>query len=837
MGPARTGSALVVGLLTVLMAGNAAADLPLARLNTLFPMGGKRGASVEITLAGADLEGAQTLIFSQPGIAATPLEGGRFKVEISADAPLGPGDLRVAGAYGISNPRTFVVDDLSEVVEAEPNNRPPEAQLVPVGSVLNGRIDARADVDYYAFEVPQGTTCVIECLAQQIDSRLSGVLTLFSPSGRRIAVSRAYEGIDPRIDFRTEEPGKYILSIADLTFDGSAEYFYRLRIHSGPVIDFAYPPAVVAGSKQRVSLYGVNLPGGKLREAVTEAVTRRILEGTSVPLESLEVDIEGPGDRPSELDPGLLLRPRQAHLDGFIWKQPVTASAQLPVFLGLLQHPILLESEPNDNESTAQVVTLPVNIIGRCDAEGDDDWYRFSLKKDEVVEIEGFAERAGFPIDLMFLLRKVLPADPTQPGVVLAEDIGEYDDSGANVGRFKCDTSSHDPLTTFRAPADGDYLLSVRDRYYPSRGGERFVYRVRIQPPSPDFRLMVSAADEVNPSSLLVRQGGAAFVNVFALRQGGFAEAIQVEVVDLPPGLTASPVMIGGSVSEAPLVFTAAADAPDFTGPITIRGVSSINGTPQTRIARSCTITWPGAGNAPMPSRLSRGFYAAVRGNAPYLLTASPDKVVLGQGSQLTLNLNLKRHWPDFTTKLDGVTAVTLPPNVDNQAVAIPDNGNEAALHLFFKREVVPGTYSFTLRGTGQVPFSKTAEGKKENVAVADPSLPITVTVVPRPVELTADPKTPTIKVGTESAIKVTVNRLNDFAGAVKLELTLPPGIAGIAADPVEVAGDQKEATLTVKVAADVPPGDKANVTVRGTAMVGTQPVTVDDVLVLKITQ
>src|SRR2546425_4832765 len=58
-------------LLTVLLGQNSLlAQLPLARLLTVFPPGGKVGSQVEVVLTGADLDEANQLHFSHTGITA-----------------------------------------------------------------------------------------------------------------------------------------------------------------------------------------------------------------------------------------------------------------------------------------------------------------------------------------------------------------------------------------------------------------------------------------------------------------------------------------------------------------------------------------------------------------------------------------------------------------------------------------------------------------------------------------------------------------------------------------------------------------------------------------------
>src|SRR5205814_10097363 len=75
----------------------------------------------------------------------------KFKVTVAADVPVGIYDARIIGQWGISNPRAFVVGDLNEVAEKEPNNDVEQAQRVEVNSTINGAIAAPTDVDFFVF--------------------------------------------------------------------------------------------------------------------------------------------------------------------------------------------------------------------------------------------------------------------------------------------------------------------------------------------------------------------------------------------------------------------------------------------------------------------------------------------------------------------------------------------------------------------------------------------------------------------------------------------------------------------------------------------------------------
>src|SRR5271169_2347904 len=130
----------------LLFATVASAELPSPRLDRITPLGAAAGSSVEVEIAGADLEEANRLLFDHPGIMAEHVKDRKFKVSIAADVPAGTYDARVVGKYGLSSPRLFAVSrDLVEVREKKPNDELATAQAVEVNSVVNGTSDQGKD--------------------------------------------------------------------------------------------------------------------------------------------------------------------------------------------------------------------------------------------------------------------------------------------------------------------------------------------------------------------------------------------------------------------------------------------------------------------------------------------------------------------------------------------------------------------------------------------------------------------------------------------------------------------------------------------------------------------
>src|SRR5436305_6665738 len=96
-------------LLLLLLAVAARAELPSPRLDRIFPLGASAGSSVEIEIAGADLDELKAITFDHPGITAALIKDRKFKVTVAGDVPEGTYDVRAVCKWGVSSPRLFSV--------------------------------------------------------------------------------------------------------------------------------------------------------------------------------------------------------------------------------------------------------------------------------------------------------------------------------------------------------------------------------------------------------------------------------------------------------------------------------------------------------------------------------------------------------------------------------------------------------------------------------------------------------------------------------------------------------------------------------------------------------
>jgi hypothetical protein len=818
--------------------------LPSPRLSALVPAGGKAGTVVEVTVAGTDVEEPQALLFSHPSIKAeriaepppappdpkkppakpaAPAPAAKFKVTVGADAPLGCHDARLVNKWGVSNARAFVVGDLPEVLEKEPNNDVDQAQRVELNSTVNGAVASPTDVDYYVFAGKKGQRVVISCLASSIDSRLIAGLELYDARGKRLAFNRHYHDTDALVDATLPEDGDYYVRLFEFTHAlGSPDHFYRLTISTAPWIDAVFPPVVEPGKPAQLTVYGRNLPGGQPDpEAVVDG---RVLE-------KITVSVTPPADPQAtqRLAFSGRLPPTTAALNGFEYRVRNAVGSSNPVLLTFARAPVVLEAEPNDAPDKAQKVAVPCEIAGRIDRRHDRDWYSFIAKKGDILNIDLLSDRLGAQTDMKLLLRNV----------AAKSDIIELDDAPPttmDAPGLKFYARSEDPATyRFVVPADGEYQVMVTSQTAAVLYGPRCFYRLRIASEQPAFSLIVMPSDHTRPEGVNLLQGGHEGFTVLAVREDGFASDIALSVEGLPKGVTWLPQTLGAAQRAGALVLSAAPDAAAWTGEIKVKGTAVVKGQTIVREARPAGITWAvqPQTNVPAVSRLDRSLVLAVRDKAPFALGTALDKTTLVQGDKVTLTVKLSRLWPDLKQPINATVMDPVPGVVvnNNQPVALNAGKDEGTFPVQVSGTAAPGTYTVVLRATAQVPYAKDPMAKqKPPVNIVQPSAPVTITVLPKTVAtVAATLPNPNLKAGTQGEVVVKVTRQFGYAGEFKVQLVLPPNVAGVAADDVVIPAGKDEAKLLLKAPADAAPGPRNGLTVRATALLNGSVPTVQE--------
>jgi len=780
---------------------------PRPRLLVVSPCGGRAGSSLEVTLNGQNLDDPQELLFSHPGIKAeavpppaSPKKGkpapkpqARFRVTIGRDVPFGLHDVRVVNRWGISNPRAFVVGDLPEISEKEPNNDVTQAQRVPLNITVNGVISSPTDVDYFVFTGKKGQRVILSCLASSIDSRLRAALELYDSAGHELAANHHYQDLDALLDYTLENDGDFYIRMHGFTYAlGGAEEFYRLTISTGPWIDAVYPPMVRAGQRTHLTIFGRNLPGGKRDPS---AISDECV------LEKIEVDWK-PGA--GQLAYYGRVAPRMSALDGFEYRLHSAAGTSNPYLLTYAQAPVVLDNEHNSKMETAQEITLPCEIAGHIDRKHDRDWYCFTARKGDAYGIELFADRLGVPAD-MYL---------TMVRGQTKQTLRELDDDLDSLSPQQFFTRTLDPPHYhFVAPADDKYDLLVACRDADSQAGPRRVYRLRITPEEPDFRLIVMPPATNSPDACTLLPGGRSYYSVFVWRLDGWNGEITLSAEDLPAGVTAAPQVIGPGQKQGVFVVSAAPDARLWTGSIKVQGTAFIQGRKIVHDARPATITWPVTQqNIPTISRIDHDLVLAVRERAPFSLTVEMTDTVAVQGGQVTIPIKLFRQDP--ATKMPTTVSIApagpvLTPRRNAQPQTVPPGKDTANIVFTVNPSALPGDYTLVVVGQTQVPYVVDPKTKqKTNVFLSQPSNPIRLSVLPKQwATVTLTPASLMLKPGTETKATVKVAAYHDLVKHLHCQFILPPKTVGIHVDEVVFEPGERHAKLVFHTDPGVKPG------------------------------
>jgi hypothetical protein len=627
--------AVILGSAVILLGSvteRATAQTSYPMITHTFPVAVQRGKTSEVTVEGQmNFLGIYKALFDGTGIQAEIVTGPvpktvppqkplvrsvKLRLTVAADASLGVREFRLASSLGISSVGQLLVVDEPVVLESGVNNTREQANPISVPCVVCGRIEAPEDVDYFKLHAEAGQILTFEAHCARLQDKIHDlqkhadpILTLFDAEGHELAANDDFYFADPLLSYPVARTGDYYLQIRDSKYDGDPRWVYALLVINRPYVSHVYPMAGNPGQVVEVE------PVGSAR-----ATKSRV---------ALHVPAE-PGLHEVQLD-----------LGGVKTNPTAFIVSNLPQ---------VLEQEPNDTPEQANRVTIPCGINGRIGAKRDLDHFVFTAVKGKAIRFEVKARRFGT------MLRSSLDSvlDVLGPkGAVLASND---------------DTFGKDAALVFTPPADGDYILRIRDLN--SKGGDTFVYYIEADWARPDFTL------RCDPDKAMIGPGSSTAWQVHVVRSNGFAGSVRVEVKGLPKGVTVNPLTISPAMTQGLLVLTAAPDAPRDAVTVQIAGTAVVkqpDGREET-LVRPVTsneeIYSPGGGRARFDVRLQS---VAVTDPSDILkVDVSPPTITLKPGEEVRIDVTVQRR-PDYTKgvtldimlrHLGGVFGNPLPPGV-----------------------------------------------------------------------------------------------------------------------------------------------------------------------------
>ncbi len=337
----------------------------------IFPAGGQRGTTVKLRVGGECLPPGMAFRLNGSGVSGPGVLGAEARpkyepssrrpprdadgvgaamtyprewessVTIAADAEPGTKFWRVSGAWGGTRPRPFLVGDLPEFIESEPNSTPERSERITLPVVVNGQIAGERDQDFFVFAAKAGEVVVCDVMVARIGSPLDPVIAITDARGQRQDVQEVRVGGDPVVAFRASATGDYHLHVANLGYGGGPAYVYRVTVSTRPFAVRAFPPGGHVGESREVEID--TLTGAGAFRTTKEQVTF-----------------------PST--PGLFL------------------FRGVPLVAG--EMPEVAESGDTRSAKTAMELTVPVTVSGRFLTAETEGWFRFTAKKGEAFTIE-----------------------------------------------------------------------------------------------------------------------------------------------------------------------------------------------------------------------------------------------------------------------------------------------------------------------------------------------------------------------------------------------------------------------------------------------------------------
>lgn len=483
-----------------------AADAP--KIERLFPPGGQRGNTVECKVTGAAGDGTLQA-WSQQGQLKFEFseKNDVATVTIPEDSTAGLHWLRFFNEHGTTDLRPFLVGVIPELTEVEPNNTVAEAHRIESPTTtINGVLEKSADVDLFAFALSAATTFVASVEANgQLGSPMDAVLQLLDANGTVLSQNDDDRGMDPEIVFVVPADG-----------------IYHVRIFAFP----ATPNSTIKLSASAKYVYRLTATTGPFAHFSVPATVNPAID-KSVALHGPNIDAETSGAQLEESNGKIIATSKHV---------------AVPIQVGVVEHLNLTETP-----DTPQQLETPSSMTGIISAPNEKDTYTLRGRKDQKLTITVAARTLNSPLDAVVTVK-------TDKG----KSVKESDDRSRE---------DQDAEASFKIPSDGEYTVTVSDRY--GFGGDRFVYVLNCQETRPTFAATVKASHFVlaNDKSLEIP--------IAVERTNGFSEEIEFKVQGQPNAVTADLVTSkneGDSKKSVTLKLTVAQESQPFSGVVTIVG-------------------------------------------------------------------------------------------------------------------------------------------------------------------------------------------------------------------------------------------------------------------------
>jgi hypothetical protein len=693
------------------------------------PPGGTLGSEVRVNFHGERLDGIDTALFYEPGITLAGLEvkdakTATARLVIAADAPLGEHSLRLAGPGGVSELRSFWVGAFPVVPESEPNSLTGNPQRVDFNRTVQG-VAGNEDDDCYIVTLKKGQRLSAEVEAMRLGRTMfDASLAILDAKGFELATcdDAPLLRTDAFVSIIAPEDGDYRIVVHEAAYEGSDECQYRLHIGGFPRPRAVFPTSGKPGETLEFTFIGD--PSGPLRQTFT--------------------------------------LPAEPRADFPLFPTHDGQTAPSPHWITVSPLASARDNDASSDKKTPVVLPpLPCAAQGILEAGKPSDWFRFTAAKGRALSIRVIARAHRSPLDA------VLSLHGTDGKFIIAND----------------DQGSPDSILPWTCPADGDYLLQIRDQL--RNTGADFTYRIEITDKTPAISATLPTVERANTQkwkTFPVPRGNryAAVINVTRENTGCDAT---FEAASLPAGVKMHAPRIPKSVTSFPVVFEAAAEASVGAGLHAFRicGEGNDLSGPLADTIHHVEINNEGAYHSASFDRIA----TAVTREAPFHIELDTPPVPIVKNGTLALKVRAVRQ-QGYAGKIN-VRFLWNPPGISGPvSVEIPADKTEALYELNAAADAATGDWQICMLAEADTPQGPVLTSSAlVPLKVAEPYLAMTL-------ELAAsDP-------GKTGAMSCKIEQLRPFTGNAKAVLTGLP--QGVTSPPQEFTASQTEITFPLQI-------------------------------------
>jgi|SaaInlStandDraft_1057018.scaffolds.fasta_scaffold09620_2 hypothetical protein len=747
----QLGLKTVLSLSLVLLTQVAFAAAP--RFTNMSPRGAQRGTEIAVTLQGSNLEDAEELLVYDQGVEVVKFEHPEDEkqkgkqviatLKLLEGCKLGTYRMRIRTRTGLSDLQNFYVTPYPVVAEKEPNTEFTTPQVIEKNVAVFGRID-REDVDYYAFDAKQGERLSVEVFGMRLGFSSSGnffdpYIAIINEERFELAVSddSALVWNDGVASIIAPKDGRYFVLVRDSSYNGDGRSYYFANIGN-----FPRPTAVIPS-------------GGKPGEKLTVTFVG---------------DVKGPITREVTL-------PADGNMDRFgleVQDEYGTAPTEQPFRLSSLDN--FIEQEPNNDRNTATLAAAPAACNGVISEPGDVDFFKFTAKKDQQFEVEVYARRSRSALDpVMYVYRQ---------------------DNGGRV-TSNDDSRGPDSYARFKAPIDGEYVVSVTDHL--KNGGEAFSYRIELTPVEPLLTAEPVEFARYQQHQIIIPQGAGSGI-VATIRRDNIGGPINFRSSDLPAGVRIECPEGWRADGAMPVVFYANDDAP-VAGKFAKTEVFLDDEKQKDKIvagplSQKVLMIRGGNNNRVWEENIDR-LPVIVTEKAPFKVWIETPPVPLVRGGSMNILVKCEKAegWDEEIRLIN----LRNPPGVNaSSSVKIAKGQTEASIPFNAAGNAALRESMISLRCIAQV--------GNGSIELCTPFVPLRVEDMYMKFEFAQG----AVQQGQETVypIKVTTNK--EFAGEAAVTLVGLP--ANATAEPLKVKSGQEELLFTIKATDKTPPGMSKNV-------------------------